>query len=71
MTWKQVIYYYNIGWNAKETEAKIHWGTYGKMTEDSSETPEKKASNPDIEEIRAYPGYENSYYDKKGKLIKG
>lgn len=25
---------------------------------------------PSISEIRRYPGYENAYYDSKGKLIK-
>jgi len=69
MTWVQVKYYYNIGWETKQTEAKVHWGTYGSlMSESNPENPQRKQSRPDIEELRLHPGYENAYYDEKGKF---
>jgi len=72
MTWDQVIFYYNQGWTAKQTEARVHWGTYGMlMNEGNPEAqPKQKASVP-IEEVRTYPGYENAYYNENGKLIRG
>lgn len=72
MTWNQVIFYYNQGWEAKQTEAKVHWGTYGMlMSEGNPETPQQQKSSPPIDEVRTYPGYENAYYDSRGKLIRG
>lgn len=72
MSWDQVVYYYNNGWEAKQTEAKVHWGTYGMlMSGENPDKPGKNTSDPTIEEIRRYPGYENAYFNEKGKLIKG
>jgi len=69
MSLDQIIYYYNIGWETKQTEAKVHWGTYGSlMSESNPENPQRKQSRPDIEELRLHPGYENAYYDEKGKF---
>jgi hypothetical protein len=73
MSLDQIIYYYNEGWEAKQTEAKVHWGTYGAMMSESApETHGPIKSRPGIEEIReTYPGYENAYYDENGRLVRG
>ena len=73
MSLSQLVMYHKKGWEAKQTEAKVHWGTYGQLMSDGN--PEKQArkkSRLDIEEIRAnYPGYENAYYDETGRLVRG
>ncbi len=72
MSLDQIVFYYNKGWEAKQTEAKVHWGTYGMlMSGDKNEPQNKKSSGLPIEEIRRYPGYETAYYNENGKLIKG
>jgi len=72
MALDQIIYYYNIGWETKQTEAKVHWGTYGSlMSESSPGTQTKKQYRPNIEELRLHPGYENAYFDENGKFHKG
>ena len=71
MSLRQIIFYYNYGWEAKQTEAKVHWGTYGQlMSGETNEPQNKKRTGVPIEEIRRYPGYETAYYNEKGKLIK-
>jgi len=71
MSLDQIIYYYNTGWETKQTEAKVHWGTYGSlMSESNSGTSLKKQSRPNIEELRLHPGYENAYFDEVGKFHK-
>lgn len=71
MSLRQIIFYYNLGWEAKQTEAKIYWGTYGQMmSENNQETQQKNKSRPEIEEMRLHPGYENAYFDENGKFHK-
>jgi hypothetical protein len=71
MSSDQIIYYYNQGWEARQLEAKVHWGTYGQLMSEGNPESQNKESRPDIEEIRHYKGYENAYYDEKGKLVRG
>ncbi len=40
------------------------------MSSENQSPQTKKTNSPAIDEIRHYPGYENAYYDEKGKLIK-
>lgn len=48
LTWKQVKFYYNTGWEIKQTEAKVYWGTYGSlMNGDKS----KKRNDKPVKEI--------------------
>jgi len=76
MTWKQVIYYYNCGWEAKRTEAKVFWGTYGALLNNEKGSHGNSISSIEkpkqsLDEIRkCYPGYENAYIDKHGRLVK-
>lgn len=64
MTLKQVIYYFNTGWKTRQTEAKVHWGTYGMLM--NGEDPDgqnvsKSGGLPTLEEIEPYyrgPSYE-------------
>lgn len=76
MSLAQIIYFFNEGWDAKKLDARVQ-GSYFAMLQNGidPDDPDKcqisKSSKVPIEEIRVYPGYENAYYDEKGKLIKG
>jgi hypothetical protein len=71
----QLIKYYQKGWETKQTEARVTWGTLGTLLNGDKQEPgevEAFAGKPNIEEIRrCYPGYENAYIDAKGRLVKG
>lgn len=52
MSIEQIVYYYNKGWEARELEAKIHWGTYGQLLQGDddqkpSENTDFRKSHPD------------------------
>jgi len=71
MTWKQVIYYFNEGWKAKKTEARVHWGTYGAlMNGESLEKPLKdKIRDPGeitLDIVKRY--YPDAHYEQ-GKIV--
>jgi hypothetical protein len=78
MSLEQIIYFYNEAWDAKKLDARVQ-GSYFAMLSNGidPDDPAKTAPNAPkhsrvpIEEIRVYPGYENAYYNEKGKLIKG
>lgn len=69
MTWKQVVYYYNVGWDAKQTEAKVHWGTYGALL--NGEGKDSKGTIRDPGEITldiAKRYYPDAHYEN-GKIV--
>lgn len=63
MSLDQIIYYYNHGWEAKQTEAKIYWGTYGSLL--NGDTSKKPNATP-VKEIVI-----GETYDSNGKLVRG
>lgn len=51
MSIEQVLYYHEIGWNARQTEAMVYWGMLGQLL--NGEDPQKdhtgefRKSHPD------------------------
>ena len=68
MSLDQLIMYHRHGWDAKQTEAKMYWGTYGMLMNESNPEAQQKKPLAPIDELRLHPGYENAYYDEKGKF---
>ena len=38
MSLDQIVYYYNIGWVSKKTEATVYWGILGEALSDDGKT---------------------------------
>jgi hypothetical protein len=71
MSLEQVVYYFNIGWEAKHTEAKVNWGTYGELLNENPK--DKKSARNDVptrQELE--PLFKDPEYEfKDGAVWKG
>jgi hypothetical protein len=78
MSLDQVVYYYNIGWQTKKSDAKIN-SSYDVLLQNGKDPdnpdadigqPRKKSKEQLLEEYRQYPEYKNCYFDDNGKFHK-
>lgn len=71
MSLDAIVYYFNEGWEAKQTEAKVHWGTYGQLMSESDPEAEKPIQKvPRREELE--PMFKSPEYEfRDGAVWKG